>query len=474
MVEPRKSACFAGETPRAPGAEIPKEREPALTRLARFVADDPLSPDPETLAVLRNGVIDTLGCIHAGVQTGVARFAREGVQAMASEGPAHVIGTDMKTGRPEAAFLNTVAGHALDFDDWETPGNSHPTAVLLPALLAVAEPQTNGMDLARAYLAGFEVIARLGEAMNFQHYDAGWHSTATLGAPAAAAACGRLMGLSAFEITQAMSFAISATSGYTCQFGSQAKPIQAGFAARAGVEAVCLAQAGLTGQPHVLDHARGSAALMGGLNFDRMESALNKLGTGYALTEHGLVLKPWPSCGYTHRLMTCAVRLSQNVSPDEIERINLHLPDFHAAVLPFDQPTNRSEALFSAPFVTAMGLLHGGLTLSDLDAQAWEDPQVAALIAKTDVHSCAPNHPDLNYSEKDPDRVVLSLTNGTSVEETCTYPLGAPQAPMSDSQIWTKFHANTGLPPDEWVSRLRNWTERSDILVLLTHQGARG
>ena len=219
--------------------------ETALTRLARFVAEDPLEADAATLAILRDGVIDILGCIRAGVNTDVAVKAREGIRAMGpSNGAASLIGTGMKTAAPQAAFLNAVAGHALDFDDWEVLGNTHPTVVLLPALLAIAKLETSGRDLARAYLGGFEVIARMGEGMNFEHYDMGWHSTATLGAPAAAAACCRLMGLSVETTADAMSFAISMASGYICQFGSHAKPIQAGHAARVGIEAAFLAQQG--------------------------------------------------------------------------------------------------------------------------------------------------------------------------------------------------------------------------------------
>ncbi len=444
----------------------------ALTRLARFVAEDPLEADAETLSVMRDGVIDTLGCIHVGTRTEVASRARAAVCAMGAEGISDVIGTDMRTSRPQAAFLNAVAGHALDFDDWEIPGNTHPTVVLLPAMLAVASPQTTGRDLACGYLAGFEVIARLGEGLNFEHYDSGWHSTATLGTPGAAAACARLMGLSATETAHAMSLAISTASGFTCQFGSHAKPIQAGFAARAGVEAACLAGAGLTGQTHVLDHPRGNAALMGGLVPDRLEAALDKLGRGYALAEHGLVLKPWPSCGYTHRIMTCALEMRKRLSPDRIARIDLHLPDFHAAVLPFQQPTSRAEAMFSLPFVTVMGLLRGGLNLSDLDGRAWHSSEVSALVERTHMHPFAPRRPDLNYSADDPDRMVVTLTDGQIVEESCTYPLGAPQAPMSAEQLWKKFEANAGAVSDVWNTRLRNWPEETAIQSLLTDQGS--
>lgn len=446
----------------------------ALTRLARFVAEDPLDPDDVTLAVLRDGVIDTLGCILAGTRTDVAAKARDGVRAMGSDGPAPVIGTKMMTSRPQAAFLNAVAGHALDFDDWEIPGNTHPTVVLLPAMLAVARHRTHGSDIARAYLAGFEVIARLGEAMNFEHYDAGWHSTATLGAPAAAGACSRIMNMAAGETANAMSIAISAASGYTCQFGSHAKPTQAGLAARAGVEAACLARAGLTGQAHVLDHERGMAALTGGLDEDRFDAALGSLGQRHALAEHGLVLKPWPSCGYSHRIMTCALRLRDRVPLNEIARIDLHLPDFHAAVLPFGQPTSRAEALFSLPFVAAMGLSCGGLTLADLEARRWDAPEVADLIARTSVFPFEPSRPELNYAEQDPDRMSVTLTDGRIFEESCTYPLGAPQDPMSDDMLWQKFHGNAWRASDDWTDKLRRWPEVPEALALFTQKDTQG
>ncbi|MEX0350081.1 MAG: MmgE/PrpD family protein [Paracoccaceae bacterium] len=443
----------------------------ALTRIGSFLAEDPLEVDDATLNILRAGVIDTLGCVHAGVQTDVARRARKGITAMDSVGPAAVIGTDLKVARPQAAFLNAVAGHALDFDDWEIPGNAHPTVVLLPALLALSGPNTHGSDIARAYIAGFEVIARLGEAMNFEHYQAGWHSTATLGAPAAAAACARLLGLSAQKATNALSLAISAASGFTCQFGSNAKPVQAGFAARAGVEAACLSKAGLTGQAHVLDHPKGIAALMGGLDHDRLAKSLNKLGQPYALAEHGLVLKPWPSCGYTHRIMTCAVRLRDRIPLDQVARIDLHLPNFHAAVLPFEQPSNRPEALFSLPFVAAMGLYYGDLTLADLENRRWAVPQVADLIGKICIHPFDPTQPDLNYSEEDPDRMVITMRDGTTREAACAYPLGAPQAPMRSGQLWAKFIANAGPVSDARLAKLQSWPDQPDIISLLTERG---
>lgn len=415
----------------------------ALAKLAAFIATDPLKADAQTRAVLRDGVVDTFGCIHVGAGQPVAEKSRSAILGLGAKGSAAVFGTSHHASAPHAAFLNAVAGHALDFDDWEVPGNTHPSVVLLPALLASMGPHTSGANVEHAYLAGFEVIARLGEALNFEHYDKGWHSTATLGAIGAAGAVARLMGLNAEQTTRALAIAISRACGYTCQFGSDTKPMQAGFAAQAGVEAAHLARAGLTGQAHVLEHPRGMNALMADVPQDRLDAMVARLGGPLALSEHKLVLKPWPSCGYTHRIMTATLELSDRL-PDlaQIAQIDLSMPDFHAAILPFEQPTRREEALFSAPFVAAMGLQFQRLGLDDISDRIWQDRDIKSLIARTRVYPFRPTRPEMNYDPNEPDRLRITLRTGEVVEQTCAYPLGAPQNPMSAQALRDKFTTN--------------------------------
>ena len=226
---------------------------PAIIRLSDFIAEACLPLDAAIRATVRAALIDTLGCILAGAQRPVARQTRQAISNWGS-GSSEVFGTGLHLAPPWAAMANAVAGHSVDFDDWELPGNTHPSVILFPAMLAVAaERPTRGEEIVDAYLVGFEVIARLGEAVNFEHYDRGWHSTATLGPISAAAAVARLLGLDRNRVAHALSIAVSQAAGYTCQFGSDCKPLQAGFAAKAGVVAASLAAHGLTGQPHVLD-----------------------------------------------------------------------------------------------------------------------------------------------------------------------------------------------------------------------------
>ncbi|MEM8687306.1 MAG: MmgE/PrpD family protein [Pseudomonadota bacterium] len=446
--------------------------ETSLMRLGRFVAEDPLELDGGLLGTIRTGVIDCFGCILAGARHPLSGQAAAAAEMLGLYGERPVYGTGSLVSKPAAALLNASAGHAVEFDDWEVPGNTHPSVVLLPALLAAADEGTEGRALAQAYLAGFEVIARLGEGLNFEHYDRGWHSTATLGTIGAAGAVSRLLGLTAEEATGALSLAISRSAGLTCQFGSAAKALQAGFAAEAGLSVAYLAKAGLFGQPHALDHDFGLRALMAGTAQERLDRAIEKLGTSYALAEQGLVLKPWPSCGYTHRLMTAALELASEV-PDlaDVERADLHLPDFHAKILPFRQPRIRAEALFSAPFVASMGLADACLRLSDLDDQAWRRPEIQCLIGKTHVHPFAPSRPHLNYDPQEPDRIVLTLTGGRQVEARCSYPLGAPQNPMSAAQIEAKFKDNAAHLAPHQADRVFNWISDGAVTDVFASAG---
>lgn len=456
------------------------EATAALTRLAAFVAEAPLAADAATRAIATGGVIDTLGCILAGRGEAVSHTAHAAVAAMGGlAGPAAVLGCRDRATRPAAAFLNAVAGHALDFDDWELSGNTHPTVVILPALLASADTATGGEALLQAYLAGFEVIARLGEALTVDHYDRGWHSTATLGAIGAAAAVARLLGLDAAATAHALAIATSRAAGYTCQFGSDAKPFQAGFAAETGVTAAHLARAGGTGQVHVLDHPRGFATLTtspgagpgADIDPDRLTAALDRLGAPLALTQHGLVLKPWPGCGYTHRIMTAAISLTGRITGD-VAAVDLALPDVHAAVMPFRQPADRCEALFSLPFVTAMGLTTGDLGLADLDAAAWTRPDIRRLIDRTRVTVAPAVDPTLAYNPAQPDRIAVTLAGGDRLQACCAFPLGAPQNPMDPARILEKFRRNAPAVPDSLIDRLATWPAAPAVLPLVIALGA--
>jgi 2-methylcitrate dehydratase PrpD len=147
-----------------------------------------------------------------------------------------VVGCAARASATNAALANGTAAHALDYDDVLDPSMSHPSAALVPALVALAEATGAGAPaVIDAYLVGFEVTARLGKAMNLEHYRRGWHTTLSLGSPGVAAACGRLLGLDARRMAMALSLSTSMAGGSKRQFGSMAKPLHAGLAAKNGI-----------------------------------------------------------------------------------------------------------------------------------------------------------------------------------------------------------------------------------------------
>src|SRR5580692_3564864 len=139
-----------------------------------------------------------------------------------------------------------TAGHVLDFDDLHMPSTTHISAVCVPTALA-----TGGG--ARAYLAAAGVMARLGTALGWPHYSAGWHATCTAGAPASAAGAGVALGLPAEQIAIAMALAVPAAGGVQRAFGTDGKSLQVGFAVDAGIRAARLAAAGASADPTALD-----------------------------------------------------------------------------------------------------------------------------------------------------------------------------------------------------------------------------
>jgi len=449
--------------------------ETALGKISRYISSTRIQPTTRSLEFVRDALIDTYGCMLIGAGQAVARKTR---QALINSGQindyarACIYGTHYHATPGAAAMANAVAGHALEFDDWEVPGNTHISVVLFPAILAAScERSLSGAEAINAYLAGYETIARIGEAINLEHYDRGWHATATIGAIGVAAAVSQLLQLDSEQTTNALAIATSRALGYNAQFGSEAKPLQVGFAVEGGIMAAHLAATGLTGQAHMLEHASGMVALMGHRFFDRIDQAISRLGVTPAIDEYHIVFKPWPSCGYTHRIMTGMLEFrARGINPTSIDHLELHLPDMHAGILPFRQPTNQSEALFSLPYCAAMALLTGDLTITDIETGSWQREDVKQIIAKTSIRGFTPKRPELNYDPEQPDRIVFESSAGDQTVEI-PYPLGSPQKPMPEAQHFHKFQLNAGLGDADaqklW-EQLRAWPQAENIHSLLT------
>ena len=240
-----------------------RETGGATLRLSAWCSETSRQWSRAALDGARRAFVDTIAVMLAGQDEACTAGVRRAV-ALWGEGSCHVFGgTSLPA--PWAALVNGTAAHALDYDDVLDPAMSHPSAALVPAILALAENRgASGIDCLDAYLVGFEVQARLGEAMNLVHYKRGWHTTLSLGSMSVAAACARLMQLDTKQTAMAISLATSMAGGSKRQFGSMAKPLHAGLAAKNGLVAAQLAASGVTGVDEPLEERWGYIDLMAG------------------------------------------------------------------------------------------------------------------------------------------------------------------------------------------------------------------
>ena len=430
-------------------------------RFAEFSVSAQLTP--KMVDAARWAIVDGFAVILAGANSEVAVRVADGF-VVDGQGVVPVYGSSQQTSPGQAALINAVAGHAYDLDDWEAAANTHPTVVLLPALLAVSyNKPVSGQQLLIAYAVGFELIARLGEAVTLDHYNRGFHSTATIGSIGSAAAVAKLLDLDVRTTANALSIAATQASGFTLQFGTNVKPLQAGFAARNGVEAALLAKAGITANTDIIENERGFAGL-----FAIAGQPMTKLGDPWALVEHGIALKPWPTCSYAHRLMTAAIELRPKVIDrlHSIVSIEATLPDFHRRILPFDRPTKTEEALFSVPACITKVLSDGDLNLEDLAAKFWERPLVQELIQLVNVNTEPAKNTNLNLDPDQPDRLRIVMEQEV-IETTCSFPLGAPSNPISKVQFAKKFIDCSGLTRTE-LDRFLEWPTCDNVNELFT------
>ena len=407
--------------------------------IATFIATAPRSHPNAVLTHARRALVDTFGCMHLGANHPETLTVLQTVHNWGN-GTSRVFGHTKKLAAPWAALVNGTAAHAYDFDDWEDPGITHASAALLPSILAIADETAPLDTILDAWVIGIEVIMRIGEAVNMTHYELGWHTTNTLGAIGAAAACARLIGLNSDMARNAIALSTSMMGGFTSQFGTTAKPMHAGLAAKSGVISSALASNGATGQPGVFEKNAGFLNVMTKASPQDLAKAVEKLGKAYAMLEYGLHIKKFPSCGGTHLIIEACqiIRSNYDLATTNIERVETSISDIAFSILPYGIPKNRTEALFSVPWCAAFALLNDSVGVSSFELNALTRKDVHALASRVSViqHSRSPG---LAHHPSFPDVVTVYLTDGQNLSHSIAYPIGSPTRPLSNSELKRKF-----------------------------------
>ena len=393
----------------------------------------------------RRCLLDTLACMIAGAREPAIAMVVQAMRKAHADGPcAHVAGGASLSAQA-AALVNGTAAHVLDWDDYETPGSTHPSPPIIPALLAVSDlRQVTLEDISTAYVVGFEAIVRAGRALGgYGHYLRGWHPTGTIGVLGAAAAVARLIGLDELQMARAISFAMSMAAGIKAQIGTDGKPLHAGLAARAGLEAALLAEAGLASNTHAAEGDYGFLALYGS-DLSSLEPECAKPG----ILADGVFRKPWPSCAYTHRIIEAGLDLRARPDVDSLQIckgvIRTLEPFFR--VSPFLKPEMPTEARFSMTHTLAWSLIEGDPTPEAFLPAAISRTDIRDLVSKLSVetYDFAPGLPDMAPGA--PDTVTLTLTDGRTVTATVAEVKGGTTKPMTDEELRAKFELAGGNP----------------------------
>ncbi|WP_439628411.1 MmgE/PrpD family protein [Shinella sp.] len=386
----------------------------------------------------RDAVIDTLGCMIAGAHDPAVQAVVDAFRDELSSGGDCWLVIGGAAPSSLAALVNGKAAHALDFDDNFHPARAHASAVLVPALLAVAgASSTSGRHFLEAYLTGLEAQAAVGFGVNPSHYNRGWHGTSTVGTIGAAAGVARLLGAGIEQTAHAMSLATSMACGPKGQFGTPAKPLHAGIAARNAVEAARLALAGSAGRLDILERSQGFLDLFGG---DEPRGWADwHPEDAHVIETRGLVTKRHPCCASTHRAIDALLDLKheQDLTAADIARIETKVGLSAVRNLVYREPENGMQARFSMHYCLATALMNDGLSLKDFEPSALHRPQIQALMSRIEMTSYTAE--EERGHERLPHRITVTLKNGSVLHHARLYAKGSREDALDVDQRRRKF-----------------------------------
>lgn len=364
----------------------------------------------------RQCVLDWIGVTIAGSEDALPRLLIDDALAEGGKPVASVVGHSPRVAPLQAALINGAASHVLDYDDVNLSLNGHPSAAILPGLLALAEAgSANGAELVAAFIAGYEMACRVGLLVQPGHYARGYHNTCTIGTVAAATACAHLLKLDAEQTAHAVGIAATQAAGLKSMFGTQCKPFHAGLASHNGLRAARLAASGMTCRTDALECIQGFAST---LSPDFKPEAALAAPDKFYVREN--LFKFHASCYGTHAPIESARRLREanRLEARHIERVVVRVEKSLDAMCNIAAPRTGLEAKFSLRFMTAAALLGAdtaGLALFE-DTNV-RDAAICALRDKVKVE-CVKTGPTAQAE------VIVELTDGRklSVEHDAGIP----------------------------------------------------
>lgn len=445
-------------------------------KIAEFAAVTEYDALPEEVrASVRSRVLDTLGNCLAALELDTSDAIRDHVTSQGGTPQAVALGIGVLVPATQAALVNGVLAHSLDFDDTHLPSILHPSATVIPAALAAAQlADATGRELMRAIAVGLEVCVRLGmagydrEVGNSEFFERGQHATSICGTIAGSVAASLLLGADSMH---AIGIAASMAAGLleANRMGGNVKRLHCGWAAHAAVTSAELAGRGFTGPPTILEGRFGFFEAFLGGRFD-LDAITAGLGSDWEVP--GIFFKPYPCNHFTHAGIDAAIAMKRNgLALSEVQEVRLGVatPTVRTIGEPIElkrKPETGYQAQFSGPYTIAAALLGGGglgLYLDDFTDEWARDPVRRELMAKVTVEP--DSQCDSIYPNQFPAVLRLRKADGEELIEKVLVNRGGPAHPLSEDELALKFRTNAGRVLNESaVSEIQDAAKRLDLL----------
>ena len=441
---------------------------------------------PGVVDAVRTNVFDTLACAVAGSSAAAVPECIELARLWGGAPQASIlVHGGARVPAHHAAWVNGTMAHARDYDDTHDQAVLHAGVSVVPAALAAAEMTggVSGKDFIAAVAAGLEVVCRLGIATRIGVIESGFIYTSLFGYFGATVAAGRIRGLSEPQMVNAIGIAYSQAAGnhQVTRDGALTKRMQPGFAAKAALISVQLAERGVRGAQNTFGGEDGLFRAYLRNQWDRAV-LLDGLGKNFVLT--GLSYKPYPCCRFNHTAIDAALhaRRELGIDPARVRRIEARVTRqcYEAVCTPPSvrrAPRTIVQAQFSIPYTVATAFVDDGVTLANFTDEALKRSEIQTFAAK--VESVVDDELERDWGRSiSPTRLIIETTDGQVRESRADYPGGHPRNPLARSVFDAKladclrfaadpFPERTALDFRTLVDGLENVADVSSLACLL-------
>jgi 2-methylcitrate dehydratase PrpD len=370
-----------------------------------------------------------------------------------------VLGAGLRVPGISAALSNATSAHADDFDDMG--GYGHPSAPLLPALLAAAELRggASGAELVTAYAVGFEVGAALCQLGHYDQYVRCFHSTPVFGTLAGVCAVARLLGLDTDRTVAALATAATFASGLGRNSGTMVKPLHAGQGAANALLAALLARDGVSGAETVFEGRGGFWENLYGTSASALDPIVESLGNPYR-SARSLFIKGFPCCGSNQSALygVREIVAREGLTAADVAEVVVHRMNETSPVLRYPAPAYGLNGKFSIQFTVGSLLLHGRLGIDEFADANTQDPAVRDMLGRVRPESLS-RWDSRNAGKSAGNPVTVVTTDGRGFDAFVRRPEmpGSPRTPLAEEALVAKFTANAARSSTDPQSLVGPW-----------------